>query len=99
MPLVTLDAYKRLTANRPYKFSSDEVDYREANGEDKCANCMHLYKRVLDSYGVCEIFRDGEGDDEEPIKDDWVCSFHTVDGEEFPLLKSTDKTSVPRHED
>jgi hypothetical protein len=78
MPLVTIDAYRRLIASRPYKFSADEVDYREADGEENCGNCLHLYKRAWDKYGVCEIFRDGE---------------------EFPLLKSTDKTSVPRHED
>lgn len=94
MPLVTLDAYKRLVANRPYKFSADEVGYRKSTGSEECANCFHLYKREWDKYGVCEIFRDGEGDKEEPIKDDWVCSFHTIDGEEFPLLTSRDKTSA-----
>lgn len=94
MSLVTLDAYERLMQNRPLKFSADEVDYREAKDEENCANCLHLYKRQLDGYAVCEIFRDGEGENEEPIKDDWVCSFHTQDGETFPLLKSTDKTSA-----
>lgn len=92
MPLVTLDAYNRLTANRPYKFSAGEVDYREAQldaqgeGEEFCGNCLHFYQRKIDGYAVCEIFRDGEGDDEEPIKDNWVCVFHTVDGSVFPLL-------------
>lgn len=99
MPLITLDAYKRLIANRPFKFSAEEVAYHEAKldaqgeGEEFCANCLHFYTRKLDGYAVCEIFRDGEGDDEEPIKPDWVCAFHTTDGETFPLLTPTDTTS------
>jgi hypothetical protein len=95
----SLSLYQRIVQNRPFKLDSNEVEYREADSELSCSNCLHFYKRSIDGYKVCEIFRDGEGEDEEPIKDDWVCSFHTVDGEDFPLLKSTDKTSVPRHED
>jgi hypothetical protein len=91
MPLVTIDAYNRLVANRPYKFSGDEVNYRKADTDHTCENCLHLYKRAWDGYGVCEILRDGEGENEEPIKPDWVCDFNTVDGESFPLLESDDK--------
>lgn len=94
MSTVTKDSYLRLIANRPYKFAAEEVDYREAEGQERCENCLHFYQRRIDDYGVCEIFRDGEGDDEESIEPTWVCSFHTTNGANFPLLIPKGKTSA-----
>jgi hypothetical protein len=85
MPLVSKESYLRLIENRPYKFSEEEVNYREAEGEVKCSNCVHFYTRKLDSFHTCEILRPAEDASIDPER---VCDFHTVDGEKFPLLES-----------
>jgi hypothetical protein len=86
MATVSKESYLRLVENRPYKFDREEVAYREGEGEEVCAKCVHFYLRKTDGYAVCEIFRDGEGRNEKPIDPAWTCSFHTVNGKDFPLL-------------
>ncbi len=81
-----LEDYTKLVADRPVKFSDEEVDYRESDGKEKCGKCLHFYTRQLDGFGVCEIFRSDETD-KEGVMPDMVCSFFTRDGEVFPLLK------------
>lgn len=83
--IVSKQLYDLVVESRPFKLGRDEVDYREADGEEQCKNCIHFYERRWDKFGVCEIFRDDETD-EKGVNEDWVCSFHTVDGKEFPLL-------------
>lgn len=90
MPLVTLNAYRRIIENRPYKFNEDEVNYGEATNEDVCKTCVHFFERVVDEFHTCEIFRPTDDSSVEP---NYVCDFHTADGEEFPFLKTKDKTS------
>jgi hypothetical protein len=83
---VSKDAYLRLIENRPYKFDAEEVNYREAEGDESCGDCQHFYTRKVDGYNVCEVFRDVTKKGENPIDPEKVCDFFTEDGEEFPLL-------------
>lgn len=85
MKLATLDEYKQLMADRPQKFTADEVDYRRADGDMICAKCTHFYERRTDKHGTCEIFRSPEVDDK-GVSPYFVCDFYSTDGETFPLL-------------
>jgi len=85
----TFKLYERVVEDRPFKLDAEEVGYREAGTDPACQSCVHFYKRVTDGFGVCEIFRDADTD-EVGINPKWTCSFHTVDGEEFPLLEGED---------
>lgn len=87
--LATLTEYKKLLDDRPEKFTSDQVDYRDSDGKEKCVRCFHMYKRVLDQHGVCEIFRSPEVD-EDGLDPNYVCDFFTHDGETHPLLEKPD---------
>ena len=84
--IVSKQLYDLVVESRPFKLGADEVDYREAEGEEQCNNCWHFYERRRDNFGVCEIFRDDETD-RKGVNPDYVCSFHTVDGDKFPLLE------------
>jgi hypothetical protein len=85
---VSKDMYLRVIRNRPFKFSGEEVNYRDSEYEDECCGeCFHFYTRNKDGYAVCEIFRDVSKKDEQPVKDQYVCDFFTEEGEEFPLLE------------
>lgn len=81
-----LEDYTKLLADRPSKFSDEEVDYRESEGREKCGKCLHFYTRQIDSLHTCEIFRNDEVDTD-GIDPEYVCDFFTRDGEIFPLLK------------
>ena len=85
--MVTLKEYQDLVADRPAKFTREQVGYRKAEeGEPECEECLHFFERRLDKFAVCEIFRDNEID-RDGINPKWTCTFHTVDGEKFPLLE------------
>lgn len=86
MATVSKALYDRLLENRPFKFSAEEVNYRDAEGEERCENCVHFYTRKVDGFNVCEIFRDDETD-EKGIDTVYACDFHTADGKTFPLLE------------
>jgi hypothetical protein len=74
------------------KFSEEDADYRDGEGSlhshgtrhHCCRKCIHYLVRKVDDFGVCEIVRPL---DDQPIDEDYVCSFWTRDGERFPLLK------------
>ena len=82
---VSKDAYKRIIENRPFKFSVDEVNYRESEGDEECKGCVHFFERVKDKFHVCEIFRPTKGD--ESVDPEFVCDFWTENNEDFPLLE------------
>lgn len=85
--MVTLDTYREIVADRPHKLNAEQVGYRKAEaGEPSCKACLHFFERRLDKFGVCELYRD-EDIDEQGINPNWTCSFQTVDGKKFPLLK------------
>jgi len=83
MASISKESYLRLIENRPYKFDTGEVSYREGDGEKRCKNCLHFFERVIDKFRTCEIYR---ASDDESIDPEYVCDFHTVDGVSFPLL-------------
>ncbi len=88
MAQASLEEYKKLIADRPEKFTEEEVGYRKADaGEPQCRGCLHFFERRLDKFAVCEIMR-SERTDEEGVNPTWVCNFQTVDMEKFPLSRS-----------
>jgi hypothetical protein len=80
MSEITQGLVDRIIADRPFKLNAEEVNYRPANGEDPCDTCIHLFKRVLDGFHTCEIFRD-EQTDEKGVDPTYVCDFWN-DGKE-----------------
>ena len=89
----TLNDYRDLVSDRPEKFSAEEVQYRRAEGKERCSRCIHFYERRLDTLGVCEIMR-SEETDEKGVLPNWVCDFTTQDGETFPLLQEVQHEAV-----
>ena len=75
--------YEEMMADRPEKFSPEDVDYRKGTGGEICGRCLHFYERKIDRYGVCEILR---LEDDAPIEETKVCDYYTHDGKNFPLL-------------
>jgi hypothetical protein len=84
--------YDSLMESAVEKFSEEDADYRDGEGSlhshgprhHRCGNCVHFLVRKVDQFGICEVVRPP---DDEPIDEDYVCSFWTRDGEKFPLLK------------
>jgi hypothetical protein len=81
--LATFEQYQEMIEDRPPKFQQDQVNYREADGEEQCSRCVHYFIGAVAGRNVCEILRTVP---EESIEPDWVCDFVTADGETFPLL-------------
>lgn len=80
--------YTALTEDRPRKFTPEDVDYHDADSlGQRCARCFHFYIRSRDCFGVCEIMR-SDDTDETGVDPDYVCSFFTIDGVEFPIRKA-----------
>lgn len=75
--------YQALLNERPRKFTAEQVDYRDADGDDRCCNCQHYFNRPADNWGVCEIFRSVETD-KVGVKPGYTCNWMTWDGESFP---------------
>jgi hypothetical protein len=82
--MVSKALYDRLIEDRPFKLAESEVNYRLAQGEECCENCIHFYTRQVDKFHTCEIFRPK---DERSVVPEYVCDFFSADGEEFPLLE------------
>lgn len=81
---MTKKDYDELMADRPRKWKPEQVDYREAKGEERCGNCVHMFRRVTDRFAVCELIR-SEEIDRVGIEAGKTCDWFTPDGEEFPL--------------
>lgn len=79
-------AYEAMIADRPEKFSAEDVSYRDAEGKEHCSNCIHFYQRRLDHFGVCEIMR-SEETDADGVDPDYVCDYWNQGDDRFPLLK------------
>lgn len=93
--MVSKDMYDRIMADRPFKLNEEEVEYRDSTGEEHCKDCLHFYTREVDQHHTCEIFRPK---DDESVEPDYVCDFFTTNGDDFPLITSTDKTYSLRDE-
>lgn len=86
MSTASKSQYDLLMEIRPYKFTKEQVDYKESEDNDvRCGTCEHMYRRITDSFSVCEIYRDDETD-KVGIDPDYVCQFQTADRIHFPLL-------------
>ena len=83
-----MESYERLLEARPYKFSSEEVGYREGDGEHQCKTCAHFFTRKIDGFHVCEVYRPSE-EENESIIPNYVCSFWNDDTENYPLRDDT----------
>jgi hypothetical protein len=88
MALATMAEYKELMTERPRKLTTEQVNYRRADGDMICAKCFHFYERRIDDRGTCELFRSPETD-EDGVKPYFTCDFFSPDGEEFPLYPQT----------
>lgn len=83
----TFREYTKMIADRPPKFSADQVNYREARGDEACGWCVHFYQSKGAQRSVCEIFRPA-GD--KSVKANWTCDWFTDDGVRFPLRRENE---------
>jgi hypothetical protein len=82
---INFDEYEKMLADRPVKFTPEDVDYRDAEFiQYRCERCSHYFERVRDRFGVCEIVRLKTDD---PIDPDYVCDYFNTDGESYPFRK------------
>jgi hypothetical protein len=87
--------YDELMADRPRKFTADEVGYRKAprGSEYRCGNCFHFYARQIDGRTVCEIFRSPETD-EDGVDPRYFCTWWNSNGIDHPLAPSPSPPST-----
>lgn len=83
--MMSFAEYQELIADRPEKAEPDAVNYRDAEGKERCSRCIHFFQSK--DRAVCEIMRP---EDEEDVEPNYVCNFYTFDGEEFPLQDITE---------
>ncbi len=83
---ITKRDYDDLIEDRAEKFTVEQVGYRKAprGSEQRCENCLHFYKRVIDSHTTCEIFRNEEVDTL-GVDPKWICDWWTKNGDAHPL--------------
>lgn len=88
----TFREYTKMIADRPPKFSADQVGYRKATSEEandwkECEDCQHFYRSDAAERNVCEIFRP---DGDENVDRHFVCDWFTDDGVRFPLRRENE---------
>ena len=98
--MVTLEKYFDVLDDRPYKFTAKQVGYMPApeGSQMRCASCLHFFRRAIDDFAVCEIFRSDESD-EKGVQPHWRCGFWTVDGDVHPLLEKQQDSSDEEEDD
>lgn len=89
---ITKTDYDDMVADRPEKFTAEQVGYRKAprGSEYRCENCLHFYTRQVDRFGVCEIFRSLQTD-EEGVDPKYLCDWWTSDRDTHPLVRKEDE--------
>ena len=87
MKIKPIDRYLEIISDRPVKMDAKEVDYTLAPEGSvlRCNNCVHFFRRSIDGFSVCEIFRSEESD-REGVNPAGRCKFFTSDTQVFPLL-------------
>jgi len=83
----TLEEYRQLIADRPKKFTAEEVGFKSESENDSilnCCSCAHWFQSPARNSSVCEIYRPADDGDVPSLG---VCMFHTIDGKHFPLLE------------
>lgn len=85
----TFPEYEEMVADRPEKFTAEEVNYRKATDPgSECEHCVHFFQQVAgERRRTCEIFRPAGKD--ESVNPEWVCDFMTRDGKTYPYQKSS----------
>jgi hypothetical protein len=91
----TFEEYKEMVADRPVKFDGAQVNYHEADGEERCATCFHFFIGAVAGRNVCEIMRPVP---EKSIDPEYVCDFVTTNGTNFPLLEGKTKSAAKKGE-
>lgn len=90
--MVDLQQYLQVIEDRPYKLTAEQVQYGPApeGSVFRCAGCLHYFRRAIDGFAVCEVFRDKETD-ENGVRPDFRCAFWSVDGDVHPLLEELEE--------
>ena len=85
----TLQQVADILDDRPKKLDAEQVGYEAApeGSEFRCASCLRYYRRAVDNFATCEIFRDEETD-ENGVNPAYRCRFWTSDGDQHPLLEN-----------
>ncbi|SRR5229473_784690 len=95
--MVTIEERNALYAERPRKFTAQDVGYEPSQpyGIFRCSSCLSFYVRLVDLKATCDIFRSPETD-EKGVDPGYRCRFWTTDGETFPMLKEEKEKTVDR---
>jgi hypothetical protein len=91
--LATLSSYRHLLADRPDKFSAQEVAFTMPNRNNTdyyCKECRHWFDSPGAHRSVCEIYRPAS---DESVPPKGKCMFWTRTGERFPLLHQEAKNA------
>ncbi len=94
--LATPADYQNILDDRPEKFDEEQVGYGPApeGSAMRCAACLHYFRRAIDGFAVCEIFR-SEKADAEGVLPDWRCVFYTINGTVHPLYPEDEEDDEP----
>lgn len=96
--MVTMKRYLEVMSDRPEKLSADDVEYGPApeGSAMRCSACLHYFRRAIDGFTTCELFRNRETD-ANGVRPDFRCGFYTLDGQVFPLQEDigTENDEVP----
>jgi hypothetical protein len=98
--VVTLAQYLAILDDRPRKFNAKQVDYGPApqGSVMRCAACFHYFRRAVDGFTTCEIFRDDQTD-AGGVRPDYRCGFWTVDGDVHPFVEEETEPEPELKED
>jgi hypothetical protein len=90
--MVSLKQYLDIIEERPYKFNAEQVEYGPApeGSVMRCNSCIHYFRRSIDGFATCEIFRDAEVD-ANGVRPDFRCAFWTVDAAVHPLIEEPEE--------
>lgn len=93
--MVTFEQYQQVVADRPKKFTAEEVGFEPASsGAERCQGCWHWYQGPKAGRQICEIFV-GQGE-ERQVNPEAVCKFWTADGAAFALLEQEKPEEKPK---
>lgn len=83
--MITFDQLVELMNDRPRKLLPEQVGYGPApeGSAIRCGGCFHMYRRVIDNYGVCELVRP---ENDEEIQPHFRCGLFSVEGDVMPLM-------------
>lgn len=82
-----------LMEDRPRKLLPEQVGYAPApqGSEMRCGSCFHMYRRMIDNFGVCELVRP---ENDEEIKPHYRCELYSIDGDVMPFMESEESPTL-----